>query len=65
MDLESDPFHLEVEFLLQRIDKSHADIAERSDVIGKDPNANAHGLYASCAFIGSAPEASISRSTVV
>ena len=43
MDLESQPFHAEVKFLLQLVDKFPADVAEGSDVVGKDLNVDAHG----------------------
>ncbi|HAK60043.1 MAG TPA: hypothetical protein DCO77_06615 [Nitrospiraceae bacterium] len=42
MDLDTQPLHLEVEFLLQLFDKSLADVAERSYIVGKDPNVYAH-----------------------
>ena len=37
MKLVADPFILYGEFFLERFDKSLADVAERSDKIGKDP----------------------------
>jgi hypothetical protein len=45
MDLESQPFHGEVKFLPQLVGNAHADVAEGSDSVGKDLNADAHGLY--------------------
>jgi hypothetical protein len=42
MNLEGEPFHVEVEFLFQFVDKTHADIAIGSDVVGKDANGDAH-----------------------
>jgi hypothetical protein len=43
VDLDAQPFHLEIELLLQPFDKSLADVAERSDVIGEDAHRYAHG----------------------
>ena len=45
MDLHALPLDLEVELLFQPFDDALADIAERSDIVGKDLNADAHGLY--------------------
>jgi hypothetical protein len=42
MDLEPQPLYGKIELPLQRIDKSHADIAKGSDIVGKDTNAHAH-----------------------
>ena len=42
MDLESQPFHVEGEFLLELVDKTHADVAVWSDVVGKDADGYAH-----------------------
>ena len=50
MDLNAQPFHLEIEFLLQLFDKALADEAERSYIVGKDPDVYAHAapyLYGS------------------
>jgi hypothetical protein len=33
MDLKVEPFHVNIEFFLQLLDKALADIAERSDII--------------------------------
>jgi len=44
MDLHAPPFDLEVEFLFQLFDDALADIAEGSDVIGKDLHADGHEL---------------------
>jgi hypothetical protein len=43
MDLDAEPFHPEIKLLPEPFDKSLADVAERSDVIGEDANRNAHG----------------------
>jgi hypothetical protein len=43
MDLDAEPFHLEIELLAKSFDKSLADVAEGSDVIGEDANRYAHG----------------------
>jgi hypothetical protein len=43
VDLDAQPFHLEIELLLQPFDKSLADVAKRSDVIGEDAHRYAHG----------------------
>jgi hypothetical protein len=42
MDLNALPFRRKVELLLQFFDDALADVAERSDVIGKYPNVYAH-----------------------
>jgi hypothetical protein len=42
MDLHAPPFDLKIELLLQLFDDAFADIAEGSDVIGKDLNAYGH-----------------------
>jgi hypothetical protein len=44
MDFQTLPFYLKVEFLLQLFDDALADVAEGSDVIGKNRNADAHVL---------------------
>jgi hypothetical protein len=54
VDLDAEPFHLELEFLTKSFDKSLADVAERSDVIGEYANRYAHetllpGNRAGCA----------------
>jgi hypothetical protein len=41
MEFVAYPFSVEGEFLLKRVDKSPADITERSDKIGKDPDVHA------------------------
>lgn len=51
MYLDAEPFHLEIEFLLKQFDKTLADIAERSDVIGKDSYGYAHNKLLSSGFI--------------
>jgi hypothetical protein len=43
MDLHADPFHREVELLLQLFDDALADVAEGSDVIGEHLYADGHG----------------------
>jgi hypothetical protein len=42
MDLHTPPFHNKVELLLQLFDDALADVAEWSDVIGKDLNMDGH-----------------------
>jgi len=42
MDLHAPPFDRKVEFLFQLFDDPVADIAEGSDVIGKDLHADGH-----------------------
>jgi hypothetical protein len=42
MDLYTPPFDLKIELLLQLFDDAVADVAEGSDVIGKDLNAYGH-----------------------
>jgi hypothetical protein len=42
MNLDAEPFHLEIELLTKSFDKSLADVAERSDVIGEDADGYAH-----------------------
>jgi hypothetical protein len=42
MDLHAPPFHGQVEFLLELFGDALADVAERSDVVGKDFNVYAH-----------------------
>jgi hypothetical protein len=44
MDLYTPPFNREAELLLQLFDDALADVAERSDIIGKDPDPYAHGM---------------------
>jgi hypothetical protein len=44
MDLQTLPLHGEIELLFQLFDDALADIAEGSDVIGKDRNTNTHGI---------------------
>jgi hypothetical protein len=44
MDLHAPPFHRKVEFLLQLFDDALADVAEGSDVVGEDFNADGHGI---------------------
>jgi hypothetical protein len=43
MDLYTPPFDLEIELLPQLFDDAFADVAEGSDVIGKNFNVNTHG----------------------
>jgi hypothetical protein len=43
MDLDAEPFDLEVELLTEPFDKSLADVAERSDVVGEDAEGDGHG----------------------
>jgi len=43
MDLHAPPFNDEIELLLQLFDDTLADVAERSDVVGKEFNADGHG----------------------
>jgi hypothetical protein len=43
MDLHAPPFHDKVELLLQLFDDAFADIAEWSDVVGKDLKTDGHG----------------------
>jgi len=42
MDLHAQPFDFEVEFLLQLFDDALADIAEGSDIIGKNFDMDGH-----------------------
>jgi hypothetical protein len=42
VELHAEPFDLEVEFLFQLFDDALADVAEGSDVIGKDLHADGH-----------------------
>jgi hypothetical protein len=42
MDLHAPPFHGKVELLLELFDDALADVAEGSDVVGKDFNVYAH-----------------------
>jgi hypothetical protein len=42
MDFDAPPFYLKIEFLLQLFDDALADVAERSDIIGKDLNTDRH-----------------------
>ena len=48
MDLNAQPFHLEVEFLLQLFDKSLADEAEWSYIVGKNPDIYTHAAPFPC-----------------
>ena len=45
MDLESKPLHGDIKLLLQLVDNAHADVAEGSNVVGKDLHADAHGPH--------------------
>jgi hypothetical protein len=42
MDFHAPPFDLKIELLLQFFDDAFADVAEGSDIIGKDLNAYGH-----------------------
>jgi hypothetical protein len=42
MDFHAPPFDFELEFLLQLFDDAFADVAEGSDVVGKDLHAYGH-----------------------
>jgi hypothetical protein len=42
MDLHTSPIDLKVEFLFQLFDDALADVAEGSDVIGKDLHGDSH-----------------------
>src|SRR5574341_121804 len=44
VDLHSPPFDDKVELLLQLFDDALADVAEGSDVVGEDCNADGHGV---------------------
>ena len=44
MDLNTTPFDNKVELLLQLFDDTLADVAERSDIVGKDLNRDGHGM---------------------
>ncbi len=44
MDLHSQPLDLEIELLFQFFDDAFADVAEGSDVVGKDSNGDRHGI---------------------
>ena len=44
VDLHSPPFNRKVELLLQLFDDALADVAEGSDVVGEDCNADGHGV---------------------
>src|SRR5512144_2208800 len=60
MDLNAGPFHREIELLLQLFDDALADVAEGSDVVGKDLHADGHGLP-SDALASSGRRRSVSR----
>jgi hypothetical protein len=51
MDLNPGPFHREIELILQLFDDAFADVAEGSDVIGKDLYADCHGIALPCVII--------------
>ena len=53
MDLDAEPFDLEVELLTEPFDKSLADVAERSDVVGED--ADGVGMEASYGSLNGSP----------
>ena len=48
MDLNAQPFNLEVEFLLQLFDKALADEAEWSYIVGKNPDIYTHAAPFPC-----------------
>jgi hypothetical protein len=43
MDLNTTPFDNKIELLLQLFDDALADVAEGSDIVGKDLNRDGHG----------------------
>jgi hypothetical protein len=44
MDFKGEPFFPEHEFLFEPVDKSLADITERSNIVGKYSHCNSHRL---------------------
>jgi len=43
MEFKADPFNMNRELLLKRFDKAPADVAERSDEVGKYPDVHVSG----------------------
>jgi hypothetical protein len=43
MNLNAQPLDVKIELLLQLFDDALADIAEGSDIVGKDANGDCHG----------------------
>jgi hypothetical protein len=47
MELDAVPFHVELELLLKLFDDAFADIAEGSDIVGKDLYPDGHEIHLS------------------
>jgi len=43
VEFKADPFNIEGKFLLKLFDKAPADVAERSDEVGKNPDVHVSG----------------------